>query len=154
MNLVQHAYSGAPGVFPLRLKIRGLIIKENILTQRLIDWRLKTLRSVPKDWRLLPKCEDFLILMTKNWRLAIGLQPWSSIFQFRRTKSRIQFDNLFWFISLLSTTKKKFPKINLHDSELMTYVHIHGRQLPKLLLHIRYYHWWLEIPMGIWIIAS
>ena len=40
---------------------------------------------------------------------VIGLQPWSSIFQFRRTKSRIQFDNLFWFISLLSTTKKKFP---------------------------------------------
>ena len=56
----------------------------------------------------------------------LGRQPWSSIFQFRRTKSRIQFDNLFWFISLLSTTKKKFPKINLHDSELMTNVHIHG----------------------------
>ena len=84
----------------------------------------------------------------------VGRQPWTSIFQFRRTKSRIQFDNIFWFISLLSTTKKKFPKINLHDSELMTYVHVHGRQLPKLLLHIQYYHWWLEIPMGIWIIAS
>ena len=31
----------------------------------------------------------------------IGRQPWTSIFQFRRTKSRIQFDNTFWFISLL-----------------------------------------------------
>ena len=72
--------------------------------------------------------------------LQIGLQPWTFIFQFRRTKSRIQSDNIFWFISLLSTTRKKFPKINLHDSELMTYVHVHGRQLQKLLLHIQYYH--------------
>ena len=104
--------------------------------------------------------EGQLLIIDLHWLVwqsvldHVGRQPWSSIFQFRRTKSRIQFDNLFWFISLLSTTKKKFPKINLHDSELMTYVHIHGRQLPKLLLHIQYYHWWLEIPMGIWIIAS
>ena len=42
--------------------------------------------------------------------VQIGLQPWTSIFQFRRTKSRIRFDNTFWFISLLSTTKKSFPK--------------------------------------------
>ena len=71
---------------------------------------------------------------------TIGLQPWTSIFQFRRTKSRTQFDNIFWFVSLLSTTEKKFPKTNLHDSELMTYAHAHGRQLLKLLLHIQYYH--------------
>ena len=90
----------------------------------------------------------------KYFLWVVGHQPWTSVFQFHRTKSRIQFDNTFWLISLLSTTKKKFPEINLHNSELMTYVHVHGRQLPKLLLHIQYYHWWLEIPMGIWIIAS
>ena len=90
------------------------------------------------------------------WRFVktVGLQPWTSIFQFRKTKSRIQFDNIFWFISLLTTTKKRFPEINLHDSELMTYLHVHGRHLPKLLLIIKYYHWCLEIPMGIWINAS
>ena len=31
---------------------------------------------------------------------------------------------------------KKNPKNNPHDGELMTYVHLPGRQLPKLLLHI------------------
>ena len=67
----------------------------------------------------------------EDMMVQLGLEPWTSIFQFRRTKSRIQFDNIFWFISLLSATKKKFPKINLHDSELMTYVHIHGRQLDR-----------------------
>ena len=51
---------------------------------------------------------------------SIGLEPWTSIFQFRWTKSRIPFDNIFWYISLLSSTKKKFPKVNLYDSELMT----------------------------------
>ena len=40
----------------------------------------------------------------------------------RRTKSRIRFDNILWFISLLSTTKNKFPKINSHNIELMTYL--------------------------------
>ena len=43
----------------------------------------------------------------KIWRnfpgsLHLGLQPWTSIFQFHRTKSRIRFDNIFKFISLLS----------------------------------------------------
>ena len=60
--------------------------------------------------------------------------------QFCKMKSRIRCDNIFWFISLLSTTKIKFPKINLHDSDPMMYIHVHGRQLPKLLLHIQYYH--------------
>ena len=32
---------------------------------------------------------------SKGEEKVIGLQPWSSILQFRRTKSRIQFDNLF-----------------------------------------------------------
>ena len=35
--------------------------------------------------------------------------------------------------------QKKFPKSNLHDSELKTYVHVHRRQLPKSLLHIPSY---------------
>ena len=71
--------------------------------------------------------------------VVIGLKPWTSIFQFRRTKSRIRFGNIFWFISLLSATRKKFPKINLHHSELMIYVNFHGSQLQKLPLHMQYY---------------
>ena len=63
----------------------------------------------------------------------IGHESLASIFQFRRTKSRVRFDNIFWFISLVSTTKKKFPEINLHDSELMTHVHVHGRQLQNCI---------------------
>ena len=59
---------GAPRVFSWRLKIRGFIIGENILSQILIDERLKILRYVLKDWRFLPKCVDFLTLKTKDWR--------------------------------------------------------------------------------------
>ena len=44
-----------------------------------------------------------LSLSIKPKLLLIGLEPWTSIFQFHMTKSRIRFDNIFWFISLLST---------------------------------------------------
>ena len=47
-----------------------LSIEEKILTQILIDSRLKILRIVPKDRILLPKCEDFYALTTKDWSLA------------------------------------------------------------------------------------
>ena len=55
----------------------------------------------------------------------------------------------YWGVAttLLSTTKKCFFKINLHDSELMTYIHVLGRQLPKLLLHISMTVW---NSNGIW----
>ena len=38
---------GAPRLFSCRLKIKGLIIEEKILTQKVIDLRLKMLGIVP-----------------------------------------------------------------------------------------------------------
>ena len=70
------------------------------------DWFASTTISVPIkniECQVPTSCSSIL---TDN---LVGRQPWRSIFQFRRTKSRIQFYNLFWLISLLSTTKKKFP---------------------------------------------
>ena len=120
---------------------------------QLITWFIYHIVMLPcwLQW-IINRCIWYLagMIIATN----IGFERWTSIFQFRRANSRTWFDNIFWFISLLSTTKKKFPKIKLHDSELMTYVHFHRRKLQKLLLHIQYYHRWLEIPMGIWIIAS
>ena len=43
---------------------------------------------------------------SKPINIFLGLEPQTYIFQFRRTKSRIWFDNIFWFKSLLSATKK------------------------------------------------
>ena len=37
--------------------------------------------------------------------------------------------------------QKMFLKIDLHASELMTYIHVLGRQLPKLLIHISMVVW-------------
>ena len=34
-----------------------------------------------------------------------------------------------------STSKKKFSKIKLLDSELMSYTHVLGRQVPKVFHH-------------------
>ena len=66
--------------------------------------------------------------------LSHGLLSFSSV----GWKAEYGLTLIFWLISLLYTTKKKFPKINLHDSELMAYVHVHGRQLTELLLHMKY----------------
>ena len=83
----------------------------------------------------------------------LGLEPWTSIFQFRRWKTEYAWQYILVYIIALNN-QKNFSEINLQDSELMTYVNVSGRQLPKLLLHIQYYHCCLEIPTGIWIIAS
>ena len=54
-------------------------------------------------------CRSVLMFITDQ--IGIGHKPWTSIFQFCRTKSKIRFDNTFWFISSFSTTKKSFPKL-------------------------------------------
>ena len=82
-----------------------------------------------------------LSLSIKPKLLLIGLEPWTSIFQFHMT---IYIYGLTIYFGSYHYSQLgyqiKFSKINSHDSELMIYVHFHGRQLPKLLLHIQFYH--------------
>ena len=64
-------------------------------------------------------CERFYSF-SRHW--AIGL------------KAEYGWQYIFWFISSPCTSKRKAPKINLHYSELIPFVHVPGGQLPKLVL--------------------
>ena len=77
-------------------------------------------------------------MVLSQFRASIqGLQLRSSIFQFRRTKSRIQFDIISCIITKLCIYKKKFPSTTPHDEALLMYVRFHGRQL-RIMLNYYY----------------
>ena len=63
--------TGLPGVFSCRLKIRGLIIEEKILTQKVINLRLKKLKIVPVDWNFFPKMCGLLNLKEKRLKISL-----------------------------------------------------------------------------------
>ena len=84
-------YTEAPHLVSWIFKIRGRTIdKKKINKQTLIDEISTMIRTVPKDWRLLPKFKDFLTLKTKDWRLAWLLWRFNSYPWMNRKQHHMQ----------------------------------------------------------------